>query len=70
MFHYQFEAVVKHNWTAQEKATHLLVILQGPVTNAVHSIPAKVMYKNTAEELKGCYGDHLSAAPNWKSRSS
>jgi hypothetical protein len=43
MFHCQYEAVVKHNWMAQEKATHLLAILQSPVTNVVHSIPAKVM---------------------------
>jgi hypothetical protein len=32
---------------------HLLTILQGPATNAVHNIPAKVTYRNTAEDPQG-----------------
>jgi hypothetical protein len=53
---------VPQQLVAQEKAMHLLAILQKPITNAVHSIPVKVMYKNTSEGHEGCYEDNLLAA--------
>jgi hypothetical protein len=33
------------SWAPQEKATHLLTILQEQTTNFLHSIPEEAMYK-------------------------
>jgi hypothetical protein len=66
--HCQFESVVKHNnWNEQEKATHLLAILQGPATNVEPSIPAKVKYNTTLMGLRAVTGTNCcsqSILPN------
>jgi hypothetical protein len=62
LFHHQFEAMAEHNnWTVREKATHLLIILQGQAINTLHSIPMQAGYEGIIEVLKGHYWDHQLA---------
>jgi hypothetical protein len=43
-------------------ATHLLVILQGQVSNVVHSVTAVATYEDMVGALKGSYRDQLEEA--------
>jgi hypothetical protein len=60
LFHFQFKAMVEHNWIDQEKATHLLSILLEKVV-ILHNIPAGARYDDILV-LKGLYEDHQLAA--------
>lgn len=52
----QFETVaVQNNWTPNEKAAHLLSVLQGQAADILHTVPAEEMY----ETLLGHYGTVL-----------
>ena len=52
VFHRQFEnAGVQNNWTPNEKAAHLLSVLQGQAADILHTMLAEVMYED-------CFGDH------------
>lgn len=61
IFHHQFEAVVRLNWTPQEKATHLLGVLQGQATDILHIGPAEAMYKDVQVLKDHCGDNHLAA---------
>jgi hypothetical protein len=61
-FHGEVKARVKRNsWTNQEKARHLLALLQGQAVYILHSVPSGPRYKDMAEVLEGHYGDNQPA---------
>jgi hypothetical protein len=63
VFHQQFEnAGVQNNWTSNEKAAHLLSVLQGQAADNLHTMLAEVMYEDTVGALWDCFGDHQLAA--------
>jgi hypothetical protein len=47
MFHSQFDAVVKHNWTGHKNATHLLTLLH---------IPTETVYRDNTKMPHGITG--------------
>lgn len=56
VIHGQSEAVAEHDiWTAWEKATHLLTILQGQAAKILHSVPAGPTNEDIVRVLKGHY---------------
>jgi hypothetical protein len=68
VFHWQFEIVVIHSgWSAHEKVTHPLSILQGQTADIIHGIWPEDTYEDIIGALKGHYGHyHLVAAYWWQ----
>jgi hypothetical protein len=64
LFHLQLEVVTEHNnWTALEKATHLLVILRGQVVEIPHSVPTCAELREHGRGFPGSFrGTPLAAA--------
>jgi hypothetical protein len=54
-----------HTGWETHKVTHLLTILQGQVADILHSVSARVTYKDITEALKGRYGDYQLVATYW-----
>jgi hypothetical protein len=62
VFHRQFETLaVQNNWMPNEKAAHLLSVLQGKAADIFHTVPAKATY-DIVEPLQDRFGDHQLAA--------
>jgi len=56
VFHRQFATTaVQNNWTPNEKAAHLLSVLQGQAADTLQTVVAEAMY----ETLLGHYGTVL-----------
>jgi len=63
VFHRQFEAAaVQNNWTSNEKAAHLLSVLQGKAADILHTVPAEAKYEDIVGALQDRFGDHQLAA--------
>jgi len=63
VFHRQFEAsAFQNNWTSNEKAVHLLSVLQGKAADILHTVPAEATYEDIVGALQDCFGDHQLAA--------
>jgi hypothetical protein len=66
VFHQQFEAGAScSESTFQEKATHLLTILQGEASDILRRVPTGAAHEDTVGFLKGCYRDHQLPAAFW-----
>jgi hypothetical protein len=61
-FHRQLEAAADHKWTSNERAAHLLAVLQGKAADVLHSVSHEATYQDIVGALKGRYGDHQLAA--------
>jgi len=65
-FHGQFEAAaVQNNWTPNEKAAHLLSLLQGKASDILHTMLTEATYKDIVRALRDCFGDHQQAVAYW-----
>jgi len=63
VFHQQSEAVaVQNNWSSNEKAAHLLGVLQGKVADILHTVLAEAKYEDIIGALQERFGDHQLAA--------
>ena len=63
VYHQQFEATaIQNNWIPNEKAAHLLSVLQGEAADILHTVPAEAMYENIIGALRDRFGDHQLAA--------
>jgi hypothetical protein len=63
VYHLQFEAAaVQNNWTPNEKAAHLLSVLQGEAAGSVHTVPAEATCEGIVGALRDRFVDHKLAA--------
>jgi hypothetical protein len=66
VFHRQYEAAaVQNKWTLNQKAAHLLSVLQGKAADILHTVPAEAMFEDIVRALRDRFGDHQLAAANW-----
>jgi hypothetical protein len=63
VFRRQFEIVAGNNcWAPRERATYLIVALQGGASDVLHGIPKGPNYEEILETLKDIFGgQHLDA---------
>jgi hypothetical protein len=58
----QFEAAaVQNNWKPNEKAVHLLSVLQGQAAGILHIVPTEAAYDGIVGALRDRFGDHQLA---------
>jgi hypothetical protein len=63
VFHRQFEeAAVQNNWTSNEKAAHLVSVLQGKAADILHTVLADEKYEDNFGAVQDRFGDHQLAA--------
>jgi len=63
VYHRQFEAAaVQNKWTPNEKAAHLLSVLQDEAAGNLHTVPAEATYEGIVWALRDPFCDHKLAA--------
>ena len=63
VFHRQFEvAAVQSNWTSNERAAHLLIVLQGKAADILHTVPVAATYEDIVGALRDRFGNHQLAS--------
>jgi hypothetical protein len=63
VFHRQFEAAAgQNNWTSNERAAHLLSVLQGKAADIFRTVPAEVTNGDIVGVLRDRFGDHQLVA--------
>jgi hypothetical protein len=63
VFHWQFEiAALQNNWTSNDRAAHLLSVLQGKAADILHTVAAEATYEDIVGALRDRFGDHQLAA--------
>jgi hypothetical protein len=59
VFRRQFETIVEHNgWTPADKTAYLIVVLNEPTANILHSIPTEATYEEDTAVHETHYCDH------------
>jgi hypothetical protein len=63
VYHRHFEAAaIQNKWTPNEKAAHLLSVLQGQAADFVHTMPAVATYEDIVGARRDYFGDYQLAA--------
>jgi len=64
IFHQQFEAAaIQNNWTPNEKAAHLLSVLQDQDADILHTVQAQMTYEDIVGAHWDCFGNYQLAGP-------
>jgi hypothetical protein len=56
---------IQNNWTPNEKAAHLLSVLQDHAADILHIVQAQMTYEDIVGAHPDRFGDHQLAAPYW-----
>jgi hypothetical protein len=64
IFHQQFEAAaIQNNWTPNDKAAHLLSVLQDQDADTFHTVQVQMMYEDIIAAHRDRFGDYKLAGP-------